>query len=512
MPEMSTAPAPSVLPPSAPRPLWTPSAERVARSALAAFCSAVGRGRTADDGAVDYDALWRWSVAEPAAFWEAVWRWSGVIADTRSDPSPGSGHAPWDEVVVGLDRMAPPDPLLGPRWFTGAQLSFAEHLLQRDDDGVAIVARRESPSDGGGGSGGGSGTGGGSGGTAAGHRRTLTWRQLRDAVAAMRAALHAAGVEPGDRVAGFLPNIPEAIIAMLAASSLGAVWSSCSPDFGVKGVLDRFSQIAPVVLIAADGYVYAGKPIDSLGRVAEIAAAIPSLRRVVVVPVLRDAADTSTVRDAVTWEAFVAPHAGAPLEVRRLPFDHPLYVMYSSGTTGLPKCMVHSAGGTLLQHLKEHRLHVDLRAGDTIFYFTTCGWMMWNWLVSALAVGATIVLYDGAPMSPTPDALWTMAQEERVTVFGTSAKYLALCEKQGLAPARTHDLAALTTILSTGSPLAPASFDWVYGQVKARRPPREHERRHRHRLVLRRRRADGAGVARRDPGARVGHGRRRRGG
>jgi acetoacetyl-CoA synthetase len=269
-----------------------------------------------------------------------------------------------------------------------------------------------------------------------------------------------------------MPNVPETVIAMLAAASLGAIWSSCSPDFGVKGVLDRFSQIAPSVLVCADGYAYAGKEIDSLGRVRDIADAIPSVRRVVVVPFRRRAErgegpSLAGIRDALTWDAFVAPHAGAELAFVRLPFDHPLYIMYSSGTTGLPKCMVHSAGGTLAQHLKEHQLHCDIGPGDRVFYFTTCGWMMWNWLASALASEATIVLYDGAAMPPgAPGALWTMAQEERITVFGTSAKYLALCEKEGLVPAASHDFPALRAILSTGSPLAPASFDWVYRAVK----------------------------------------------
>jgi acetoacetyl-CoA synthetase len=424
-------------------PLWIPSAERIARSNLAAFADRLARGgdfahgRTADGG-VDYEALWRWSVGEPARFWEGMWRFADIVADTRADGTQ------WDEVVVGLDRMAPPDPVLGPRWFTGARLNFAENLLRGDDERTAIVARTER-----------------------GPRRTLSYRELRAAVASMRAALVAEGIGPGDRVAGFLPNIAESVIAMLAAASIGAVWSSCSPDFGVKGVLDRFTQIAPTVLVCADGYVYAGKEIDSLGRVREIADAIPSVRRVVVVRQLRADPVLDGIRDAVTWDAFVAPHSGAALTFARLPFDHPLYIMYSSGTTGLPKCMVHSAGGTLLQHRKEQALHVDLHADDRIFYFTTCGWMMWNWLVSALAAGATILLYDGAPMAPRADAMWTMAQEEGLTIFGTSAKFLALCEKEGLAPAQTHALPSLRAILSTGSPLAPASFDWVYRSVKS---------------------------------------------
>jgi acetoacetyl-CoA synthetase len=366
-----------------------------------------------------------------------MWRYGGVIADTRPDGTQ------WDEVVVGLDRMAPPDPVLGPRWFTGARLNFAENLLRRDDDHVALAFRNE-----------------------IGAVRDVTFAGLRRQVAAARAALAAEGVGPGDRVAGFLPNVVETVVAMLAATSLGAVWSSCSPDFGVKGVLDRFSQIEPVVLICADGYHYAGRTIDVLPRVREIADAIPRVRRVVLVPYVSADPARDDIRDVVTWPEFVAPHADAPLAFTRLPFDHAVYVMYSSGTTGLPKCMVHSAGGTLLQHLKEHQLHTDVHPHDRVFYYTTCGWMMWNWLVSVLASGATAVLYDGAPLAPARDVLWTLAQDARVTIFGTSAKHLALSEKEHVAPIRTHDLSALRTILSTGSPLAPASFDWVYGQVK----------------------------------------------
>ena len=343
--------------------------------------------------------------------------------------------------------MAPPDPDAGPAWFRGARLSFAENLLRFRDDRPALVARSER-----------------------GRGRVVTFADLSREVAEVAAGLEACGVGVGDRVAGFMPNVPETVIAMLATASLGAVWSSCSPDFGVKGVLDRFGQIEPKVLFCADGYRYAGKEIDCLARVRDIVARIPSIQRVVVVRSLRDDADVGTFTD---WGAFRDPVsvtrsvAGAPVpRYARLAFDHPLYIMYSSGTTGLPKCMVHGAGGTLLQHLKELVLHTDLRRDDHIFYFTTCGWMMWNWLVSSLAVGATVVLYDGAPFAPHAASLWDMAQEERVTVFGTSAKYLALAEKMGVEPNRTHDVGALRAILSTGSPLAPPSFDYVYRRVK----------------------------------------------
>ena len=433
-------------------PLWTPTPARAAATNLARFVresagfrsqptDSAGPSRSTRDGPVDYASLYDWSIAEPERFWPAVWKFCDVIADTTTD------GRQWTEVARGLDRMAPPAPDVGPRWFLGARLNFAENLLRYRDDHPALIARNER-----------------------GRGRTLTYQELATEVARVAAALRASGVGVGDRVAGFMPNIPETVIAMLATASLGAVWSSCSPDFGVKGVLDRFGQIEPKVLFCADGYRYAGKAIDCLARVREIVAQIPNVERVVVVPYLHAEPDAGSF---VTWDRFAqgaadrGREAGTPPTFARLRFDHPLYIMYSSGTTGLPKCMVHGAGGTLLQHLKELVLHTDLRRDDRIFYFTTCGWMMWNWLVSSLAVGATVVLYDGAPLAPHAASLWDMAQEERVTVFGTSAKYLALAEKMGVEPMRTHDLGALRAILSTGSPLAPPSFDYVYTRVKA---------------------------------------------
>ncbi len=426
-----------MVPPDAP--LWTPPADARQRTAMGRFFTEVARTHTSSPPA---DAPWSdwhaWSVRDLESFWGALWRWADIIAEEQ----PGGGT--WDAVLIGRARVAPPDPLLGPLWFEGARLNCAENLLRRRDDAVAIIARAERASS-----------------------RRLTYRELHDQVAAVAAALRASGVVPGDRVAGFLPNVPEAVVAMLATASIGAVWSSCSPDFGARGVLDRFGQIEPRVLFCADGYRYAGKEIDCLDRVREIAEAIPSLERVVVVSVLRDAPDLSRVPRAVGWMEFLASGEGVPLVFEQLPFSHPLYIMYSSGTTGLPKCMVHGAGGTLLQHVKEHRLHLDLQRDERLFYFTSCGWMMWNWLVSALASQATIVLYDGAPMTTDhPALLWDLCAEERVTVFGASAKFLALSEKGGLAPGRTHDLSALRTILSTGSPLAGHSYDYVAREVK----------------------------------------------
>jgi acetoacetyl-CoA synthetase len=419
-------------------PIWTPTPERVARANMTRFLAHVRQTMPAGAEEVwDVRSLYDWSVARPDAFWPEVWRFCGVVAEERP------GRAPWDEVVVGLDRMAPPAPGLGPRWFTGARLNFAENLLRYDDDRDALVFWNEG-----------------------GRQRRLSHRELRREVAAAAAGLAAFGVGPGDRVAGFLPNLPETVIAMLAAASLGAVWSSCSPDFGANGVLDRFGQIRPKVLVCADGYRYAGKAIDSLARVREVCARLPGIEQVVVVPYLDARPDLDALPGAVRWDELLDAHRGPDHPAyARLPFDHPLCIMYSSGTTGLPKCMVHGAGGTLLQHLKELVLHTDLGPDDRIFYFTTCGWMMWNWLVSALAAGATVVLFDGAPLTPPP-ILWRMAAEERVTVFGTSAKYLALAEKEGLVPAATHDVSALRAILSTGSPLAAHSYEYVHASIK----------------------------------------------
>jgi acetoacetyl-CoA synthetase len=432
-------------------PLWIPDADRVRRANLTALIARVRERRPpGSQDVTDFSSLYRWSVERPDAFWPLVWEFCGVVADERPD------GPPWDEVVVGLDRMAPPDPVLGPRWFPGVRLNFAENLLRYKDGRAALVFWNER-----------------------GRQRELSYADLNAEVSRVAAALQQEGIVAGDRVAGFLPNLPEAVIAMLAVVRLGAIWSSCSPDFGANGVLDRFGQIRPRVLFCADGYRYAGKEIDSLVRVREVRERIPEIERVIVVPYLKEHPDLGSTRDAILWEEWAERRNGGtavgsqeamyrPTAVpsyRRFPFDHPLYILYSSGTTGLPKCMVHGAGGTLLQHLKELVLHTDLRREDRIFYFTTCGWMMWNWLVSSLAVGATVILYDGAPLFP-PSLLWDMAQRERITVFGTSAKYLALAEKEGLEPGRSHDLTALRTILSTGSPLAGHSYDYVYRSIK----------------------------------------------
>ena len=421
-------------------PLWTPSPDQVARSNLTRFIREAVQPLGGAAAAVrDSAGLYAWSVGAPAEFWPAVWRFCGVVADERRD------GPPWDWVLVGADRMAPPDPTLGPRWFAGARLNFAENLLRCRDQRDALVSWTER-----------------------GPARKVSYAELHSAVGAFAEFLRRRGVTTGDRVAGFLPNVPEAVVAMLAAASIGALWSSCSPDFGVNGVLDRFGQIGPKVLVVADGYVYSGKRIDSLERVGEFVRALPTVEQIVVVPHLGpvSAERIADLPSAITWADALAAGAGAAPRFERLPFDHPLYVMYSSGTTGLPKCMVHGAGGTLLQHLKELVLHTDLGRDDRIFYFTTTGWMMWNWLVSSLAVGATVVLYDGAPILRGRPVLWDLAQEERITIFGTSAKWITLTEKEGARPRDTHDLSALRAILSTGSPLAGPGFDYVYDAVK----------------------------------------------
>jgi acetoacetyl-CoA synthetase len=404
--------------------LWEPSRERIATAKLTAFMREV-KARWGVD-IRDYDALWRWSVAERSKFWQSVWDFCGVIA-AREGP----------EVVADGDRLP------GARWFPGARLNVAENLLRRRDDGPALIFRGEG-----------------------GARRTMSHRALYDLASRIAQALEAEGIGAGDRVAGYLPNLPESIAAFLACASIGAIWSSCSPDFGTTGIVDRFGQIEPKLLFAADGYRYAGKQHDSLARTAEVRARIPSIRRTVVIPHLAAEPDLSQAPGAVTLDEFIANFAARDIPFRRLPFDHPLYILYSSGTTGVPKCIVHGAGGALLQHLKEHQLHCDVKPDDRLFYFTTLGWMMWNWLVSGLASNATLVLYDGSPFHPDGNVLFDLADEVGITHFGTSAKFIDACKKAGIAPARTHTLATVRTILSTGSPLAPESFDYVYADVK----------------------------------------------
>ncbi|GAB4172450.1 MAG: acetoacetate--CoA ligase [Wenzhouxiangellaceae bacterium] len=404
--------------------LWRPDPERARNTAMARFIEQIGGTR--DTQVSDYHSLYRYSVERPEEFWTRLWDFVGLRAASRGE-----------RVVENWPAMP------GTRWFPDARLNFAENLLGQADDRPAIEFATEG-----------------------GLRRRLTRAELVDQVARFARFLRAQGVEPGDRVAGYLPNLPETVIAMLAATSMGAVWSSCSPDFGVQGVLDRFGQIEPKVLIAACAYRYNGKQHDCTDRLRRILPRLPSVRHLVLVPHVADEVQTLGLPcDVTLWnEALAGP---GELEFAQLPFDHPLYILYSSGTTGAPKCIVHGAGGTLIQHLKELVLHTDLRPGDRFFYYTTCGWMMWNWLVSGLAVGATLVLYDGSPFHPDGNVLWDLADELDISVFGTSAKWIAACDKAGVKPARSHRLDSLRVMLSTGSPLLPESFDYVYRDVKS---------------------------------------------
>ena len=408
-------------------PLWQPSKSAIAQSQMAQFAEQAGVVAAAAD--VEYQQLWQWSVDNRQQFWKEIWQQFEIIGEMG-------------DVVLAHDEMP------GAQWFPKAKLNFAENLLRRRDHADAIVFVAED-----------------------GSRRAITFAQLAEQVRCLRTSLMHAGVGEGDRVAAYLPNVPEAIIAMLATSSLGAVWSSCSPDFGVAGVIDRFGQIEPKVLLGCVAYTYKSKVIDVSDKLREIVGGLPSVEQVVVVPYADAIAAANYVEDDLAtphalFDDFIMAGMSGALEFVALDFNHPLYIMFSSGTTGKPKCIVHGQGGTLLQHRKEHSLHCDLRPDEKIFYFTTTGWMMWNWLSSALAVGATVVLYDGNPFYPDASMMFNLVDSEQINVFGTSAKFIDACKKAQVNPRGDNDLSSLRCILSTGSPLIAESFDWVYENIK----------------------------------------------
>ena len=404
--------------------LWEPSKERILNSNMKRFMDIINQkhGKTFSE----YSDLYQWSVENIPDFWASMWDFAGIIASK-----------PYDRVIDDVTKMP------GAKWFEGARLNFAENLLRYRDGQTALIFKGEDQA-----------------------AIRMTYAELYDEVARLSASLREMGVQKGDRVVGFMPNMPQSIIAMLAATSIGGVWSSCSPDFGIKGVLDRFGQIRPKVIFTANGYSFKGKRLDSLERIADILKQLPSIEKVVVVPYTEHDPDISRVSKAVHYRDFLSSENGLDIKFDQLPFDHPLYIMYSSGTTGLPKCMVQCAGGILVHQLKEMILHTDMRRNDTIFYFTTCGWMMWNWLTSALGVGATLVLFDGNPFHPEPGALWKMTQDEKISVFGTSAGYITALQNAGVKPGETYDLNNLRTILSTGSPLSMENFEYVYRDIK----------------------------------------------
>ena len=405
-------------------PLWKPSQQSIQEAAITRFRKQVEQDwRTSLS---DSTALYQFSISELEKFWTSVWDFTGIMASERGE-----------RVLIDGDKMP------GARWFPDARMNYAENLLQRRDSADAIVFQGEDQV-----------------------HRTLSFGELYDQVSVLAQALRKSGVGVGDRVVGFMPNMPEAVIAMLAAASIGAAWSSCSPDFGTRGVLDRFAQVKPKVLFTADGYHYNGKQHDSLARITEIAAELPELEQIVVVSYLSATPDISNLARSTTYSNYTADFSPDDIPFEQLPFDHPLYIMFSSGTTGAPKCIIHGAGGSLLKHATEQPIHSNIKSGDRVFYFTTCGWMMWNWLVSNLAWGATLLLYDGSPFYPDGNVLFDFADNEKMTYFGTSAKYIDALAKAGVNPHKTHDLSTVQVMGSTGSPLAPDSFDYVYRDVK----------------------------------------------
>ena len=406
------------------QPLWTPSPERIEQTNVTSLINKINADW--DVSLTNSEHLHQFSVTEMEKFWRSLIEYAELNGETWTGP----------ELV---DRNKLP----GAKWFPEARFNYAENILKRRDDADAFVFWGEDKV-----------------------KRRMSFKTLYDQVSSISQALKGMGVGPGDKVAGYLPNLPETIIATLAAASLGAAWSSCSPDFGAQGVLDRFSQIKPKVVFCANGYHYNGKTHDSLGKVEEIVIQLPSVEHVVVIEYLDGAPDLSGLKNAQHWGDVIANHAPNEIEFAQLPFDQPLYIMFSSGTTGAPKCIIHSAGGSLLKHASEHLLHCNMKRDDRIFFFSTCGWMMWNWLVSSLAWGATVLLYDGSPFYPSPNILFDYVDAENMTLFGTSAKFIDALSKNGVRPMDTHDLGSVKIMCSTGSTLAPEGFDYVYGAIK----------------------------------------------
>jgi acetoacetyl-CoA synthetase len=407
-----------------PQMLWQPSQEAVERAQITEFARWIVRRLKLELNT--YPDFYRWTVDNPEEFWSSVWEWCSVVASRKGST-----------VLVDGDKMP------GAKWFPDARLNYAENLLRRGDRGDALVFWDET-----------------------GLRRRVSYADLYSDVSRAAQALKSLGLRPGDRAAAFIPNMPETVVFALAAISQGIVWSSCSPDFGTDGVLDRFGQIEPKVLFCADGYVYNGQRHDSLERVREIAAQLPSVRKVVVAPYLEERPDVSEIPNAVTMEEWLRRYAASDIDYAQMPFDHPLYILFTSGTTGKPKCIVHGAGGSLLSGLKMYKLQFDVRPADRFFYYTTCNWVMWNLLVAGLSAEATLMLYDGSPFARGARILFDFAAEERFTHFGTSAKFVDAIAKRGLRPRETHDLSSVRMIISTGSPLVPESYDYVYAHLK----------------------------------------------
>ena len=405
-------------------PLWAPSQDQIKNANMKRYIEFVNRkyGKKFKT----FDDLYQWSVDSIPDFWASIWEFAGVIASKK-----------WDRVVDDLKKFP------GTTWFPGARLNFAENLLRYRDDRLAFIFKGETQK-----------------------YSTMTYRELYHTVARLAKSLREIGIKPGDRVAGYMPNMMETAIGMLAATSIGAVWSSCATDIGPQAALDRLGQIEPKILFSVDGYFYKAKPFSTLGNAAEVAKAIPSLKKVVIVSYTGNKIDIGNIPNGVHYEDFLAPEKEPALEFEQLPFDHPIFIMFSSGTTGKPKCMVQGGGGILLHHLKELMLHSDLKREDKVFYITTCSWMMWNWLISTLGVGATIVLYDGNPNYPDAYAMWKMVQDEKITFFGLSASYINYLRSEGIQPGKNYDLSSLREISQTGSVLSAEGFEWVYREVK----------------------------------------------